>query len=136
MVAALPGMQHVYTGIPSSRDTRVTATVTLAGAPITEKAAGLLRRNGRYLVLFGVRLDGDDAGAETLLAGLIDSFTAAWVNNRLLKDGGGNATCLSSTLDFQMADRPEYVLDAALEFRFYPVQVVVVQELAYNNAGE
>jgi hypothetical protein len=114
-------MQQAYIGIPASRSAKVVVTVTLAGMPIQDKGTGSLMRLGRYFITFGYRVDQDTTDAELTLAALVDAFVAAWKVNRTLKDGTGTATCQSCTLDFHLADKPEYQMDAAQENRVYPI---------------
>ena len=116
MVAGLPGMQDTFTGIPQARDARVTASISLAGAPVVDKFTGMTQRHVRYTIILACRLDDDESGSETIIAGLVDAFQTAWLANRTLSN-----TCNSCTLDFSMADRPEYQMDAAQEQRTYPI---------------
>ena len=126
LVAALPNMQTTYLGIPASRTGRVVSTITLAGAVLENKGAGQLIRHCRYFITFGYAIDQDTAPAELTLAALVDAFVAAWKVDRTL----GN-TCASCTLDFHMADRPEYQMDAAQENRVYPIIADCVQYDSY-----
>lgn len=121
MVAALPGMQDTYIGIPASLDAKVVATVTLAGMPIEDRGSAQLIRKGRYFITFGYRVDDDSTDAELTLAALVDALVAAWKADRTLKDANGVDTCRSCTLDFHLADRPEYQMDTAQENRVYPI---------------
>ena len=127
LVAALPGMQEVYIGIPASRDGRVAATVTLAGHPVEDKATGQLIRRGRYFITFGYRVDDDAQSAELTLAALVDALQTAWSGDRTL--GGACASC---TLDFSLADKPEYQLDAAQENRVYPIIATCIQYQSFS----
>lgn len=123
ILTGLSGMQTVYTGVPESIGTRVSAYVTLGGMRVADKATQLLQREQRYFVAFAYRVSGAEATAEADLMTMVDAFIAAIYADRTL-----NGTAKGVTIDAGLADQPEYRVLAGQEFRVYPIVVGCTQQ--------
>lgn len=119
------GVQQVYTGAPESLSKRVSAYVAVVGQQVSDKPAGVLRREARYFVGLGYRVSGAEATAETDLATFLDAFLTAFYADRETRLNG---TCTNCWLDLSLADDPQYQVTAGQEFRLYPFIVIAVQQ--------
>lgn len=130
LVQGLTGMQTVYTGVPESLATRVSAYVTLGPQPEQDKrGGGVLQKEGRIRVTFGYRVKGAEAAAEQDLADMIDRFQTAYYAARRTNLNSTVDSLL--TLDHSPAGGPEYQPVAGQEYRRYPVDVVFTQQQTY-----
>lgn len=130
LVSGLTGMQTVYTGVPESLATRVSAYVTVGPQPEEDKhGAGALSKSGRIRVVFGYRVAGAEATAEQDLADMIDRFQVAYYAAR--RTNLTNTVDSLGNLDHTAASEPEYQAIAGQEFRRYPIDIVFRQTMTY-----
>ena len=126
IVNGLSGVQATYIGVPQSIGERVCAYITLGGQRTVDKAAGLRQREMQYRIVLVYRVGGDVESAEETIADLLDALEAALYADRTL---GGTVESLEA--DFSAASDPRYVATAGLEFREYPIVVIVKQSRTY-----
>ena len=126
IVSGLAGVQATYIGVPQSLGNAVCAYITLGGQRPFDKAGGLRQREMQYRVVFAYRVAGDVATAEETIADLLDALETALYADRTL---GGTVESLEA--DFSAASEPRYVATAGMEFREYPVAVIVKQSRNY-----
>lgn len=128
LVAGLPGVQGVVTGVPESITPRVSAYVTLGGATVLVKNTGAVSlRTQRYVVTLCYRVAGAEDTAERTLAGVFDALLGALDDDKTL---GGAVH--SSQADASLADAPAYAVVAGQEYRLLPIVVSTTQTRGFS----
>lgn len=118
-----PVVQHIQRGEPLDPPANVNAYVLAGGQQSTLKySPHHFTRTGRFLVMFVVRVGGEEDDAEDLIADLFDAFEVAVLSD---KTAGGLAANVE--LNTATADNPDYRRMYGPEFRIYPIEVVVTQ---------
>lgn len=118
-----PVVQHIQRGEPLDPPADVNAYILAGGQQPTRKyTGGGFTRAGRFLVMFVVRVGGEEDDAEDLIADLYDAFELAVLGN---PTAGGLAANVE--LNTAPADNPDYRRMYGPEFRIYPIEVVVTQ---------
>lgn len=125
ILGQVPGIRHVYTGVPKTVAEDVAAYVTVGPQTLIDKASGgVLQRTASYYVTFVYAVEGDSLGAELALAGAVDPFVLLVYGER-----SQPASPLQSvTLDLTLSTSAEYVSIVGQEYRRYPVLVTVLQQ--------
>ena len=130
VLQGLVGMQHVYTGVPASFDSRVNAYVTLAPWTAPDKATQVIDHAIEFNVTFGYRVADAEATVETDLAVLVGRFFTAMIAER---NTALNGTCTSvGKPDFSLARDPRYAPVAGVEFRLYPGVIPTVHRETFS----
>jgi hypothetical protein len=135
MVAGIPGVQKVYSGVPESFDHIFSAYVAMGGQPlITDKATQLVQRETQFLVVFAHKVKGNETPAENTIADALDVFVTQFLYDRA--NGVGLfardiTDVLSGDLDVTLAATPEYQISAGQEVRRYPLLVSATQRDCY-----
>lgn len=124
LVQNLTGMQGtVSEGVPESFATAVGAYVAIGDMDPTDKATGVVvQLVQEYVVAFGYRVKGQEAGAEVKLATFKDLFLRALLSDRTL---GGNVA--DARIQPGLATTPIYLNFAGVETRVYPILVRTTQ---------
>jgi hypothetical protein len=128
VLQALPGMEAVYVGVPESLSGRVGAYVALGGSDAVDEATNLLQRRLRYFVAFAYAVEGHEETAEAAVAGFVDGFQTALLQERATRMGG---LVDSVEWNFALGDSPEYQPIAEREYRVLPVVVTVTQHATF-----
>jgi hypothetical protein len=124
VLASIPTIQHIQRGEPVSPPARVNAYIILGGQqPNRVATGGLYRRVGRYIILFAIRVVGEEDETEDILADLIDAVQLA-----VLADPTAGGLTSELTIDAAAADNPEYRRLYGPEFRIYPMEVLCTQQ--------
>jgi hypothetical protein len=127
LVDGLTGVQKCYSGVPASIGVQISAYVAMSGSVVTTKPSATIRRDMRFVVVFGFRIAGAELNAEEQLADIMDAATRMFMGNRRL-DG----VCENIELDFTLSENPEYQTLAGQEYRLMPIAIIVSEYEAYN----
>ena len=123
IVAALPGIEQVYIGVPSSVGPSVIAYITVGPQVFPKRAGQELQRAARYRVTFAYAVSGDVAAAERSIAACLDNFIRAILGERALANSVLRTVeepDLTIVADAEYQNMPQ-------EFRRYPIDVTVRQ---------
>ena len=129
LAGGLSGVSGHQIGVPESISVKVYAFTTAGGQTIGKKTTGQVYRDARFNVTFAYRVSNAEATAETALMDVLDLFLAAIPADLTL-----GATCEASDVDTSLADSPEYIQRAGVEFREYPVIVTARQYDSFTAA--
>lgn len=121
VVAGITGVQQVVIGVPETLTTRATAYLTVGGHRFGELNR-VQERWTRYLIVFGYRVRGMEATAETTVATWVDALQTAVLADLTL---GGRVASLE--IDASLAETPLYASFAGYESRLYPLVVECMQ---------
>lgn len=125
MVQGLPSLQKSGLGVTESIAAKANAWVTLGDCTPSPQATQTARREPEVMVTLAIRVSGDEAAAELLVARVVDELTVAVYADRSL---GG--TSQNAIMDMSLNRDPAYMAVAVSEVRRY---IVVIRGLQTMN---
>lgn len=125
-LAAIPGIQSVRKGEPTTIPTSVTAFVKVGAMPFQDRqTSDLVKRDGELLVWIGYKVLASTADVEDTLADVVDELQKRFLVER--KTGKLGNTVESMELDTLAASAADYAKIGGQEFRLYPLTIKFTQ---------
>lgn len=125
LIESIDGMQTVKEGVPDSFGASITAFIAMAPITPADVATGLNTLEITFYILMGYKV-GTSADAERkLMRGVQDLIGKFYVARTTDFDG----VVSNSRINLSLAAQPEYEIFSGQEYRRYPVEIVVSQEL-------
>lgn len=124
LVAAQPGINEVYVGVPSDPNKAGIAYVTWGRRTLVNKANQLLQLEVRFIIMLGYAVDGDAVeGAERAVGTALDALALALWEETIETLHPGSPLKQLVDIDMSLVDNAEYQVYKAQEYRRYPVAV-------------